>query len=378
MITKSREDLEDAVSFDSLDSEETKFFEGRQLELVTSVVDYNLGTIADLVEKRTINLSPQYQRRLRWGPKKQSQLIESFLMNVPVPTVYLNEDQYGQFSVIDGKQRLHTIHRFLSNNLRLRDLKVFSDINGKKFEDLPHDLRAVITTRPTIRAVIVLRQSSSNIKFEVFWRLNTGGVNLNAQEIRNSAFAGPFNDLIMELAESELFHRLLLIKKRSTSAIFQEMRDAELALRFLTFRGQWQDFSGGIQGHLDAYIEENQKPTDRFLHDARSDFESTLHNVNELFGDSSFRRWQPDRSIWRDQTLAALIDSQMIGTHGLASVKWRTSRAKLLREWRSMFSDGEFRESIDAATNTPALMKRRIRSVKQLIKRHVVTAASWS
>jgi uncharacterized protein with ParB-like and HNH nuclease domain len=169
---------------------------------VTSVVDYNLSTLADLIEEHTIDLEPTYQRRFRWEPPKQSLLIESFLMNVPVPPVFLNEDEYGKYSIIDGKQRLSVIKAFLSDALTLTGLKIFSDINGLRFSDLPAQLRSVLRTRPTIRAIIILRQSDRDIKYEVFQRLNTGGAPLNAQEIRNNSLHGSLNNLIMRLSEA--------------------------------------------------------------------------------------------------------------------------------------------------------------------------------
>nr|WP_274382582.1 DUF262 domain-containing protein [Methylorubrum extorquens] len=173
-----------------------------------------------MIRDETIDLDPTFQRRLRWDVARQSKLIESFLMNVPVPPVFLNEDEYGKYSVIDGKQRLSTIFSFLSNGLVLEKLKVFSDINGNRFSDLPARLRNIIRTRPTVRATIILRQSDSDVKYEVFQRLNTGGARLNPQEIRNNAFHGGLNKLIMQLSESKEFHKALNVKNKYKSAIY--------------------------------------------------------------------------------------------------------------------------------------------------------------
>ena len=123
-------------------------------------------------------------------------------MNVLVPPIFLNEDEYGKYSIIDGKQRLSVVRAFLSDALTLSDLKMFPDINNMRFSDLPPTLRNVLRTRPTIRAIIILRQSDRDLKYEVFQRLNTGGAPLNAQEIRNNTFYGPLNDLVMGLSES--------------------------------------------------------------------------------------------------------------------------------------------------------------------------------
>ncbi|TPX00693.1 DUF262 domain-containing protein, partial [Schumannella luteola] len=178
-------------------------------ELLTSVLDYNLNTLADLVSNEQIDLSPRYQRRDRWKADRQSRLIESFFMNVPIPPIFLNEDDYGKYSVIDGKQRLTAVHSFMRGRLRLRGLKVYTELNDKTYDDLEPSLKAIISTRANLRATIILRQSDKNVKFEVFRRLNTGGVTLNPQEIRNSTWPGPLNDLMLDLSEDERFRRLL-------------------------------------------------------------------------------------------------------------------------------------------------------------------------
>jgi Protein of unknown function DUF262 len=151
--TNYTNDIEDADQLDADEVEPFEFWANKQKDLVTSTVDYNLSTLVDLIGDDSINLNPSHQRRLRWSSLKQSRLIESFLMNVPIPPIFLNEDEYGHYSVIDGKQRLAAITSFLSNNLVLEGLEIFSDINGIKFNDLPNRLRTIIRTRPTLRAI---------------------------------------------------------------------------------------------------------------------------------------------------------------------------------------------------------------------------------
>ena len=207
----------------------------RQRNLVTQFVDYNLRALSELLEEKTIDLHPEYQRRYRWSDERQSKLIESFIMNVPVPPIFLNEDEFGKYSVIDGKQRLNSIQRFLTSELELVGLDVFRDFNGKTFSDLPLIYQNYIKTRAVLRAIIILSESDTDIKYKVFLRLNTGGVSLNAQEIRNSAYPGDLNDLIMKLSENSTFHKLLGVDDINESKIHQEMKDVEYVLRFFTF-----------------------------------------------------------------------------------------------------------------------------------------------
>lgn len=357
------EQLEEDGTADPVD-----FWEKKQRELLTSVVDYNLGTLAELIEQKRIDLSPRYQRRFRWDAKRQSKLIESFLMNVPVPPIFLNEDQYGQYSVIDGKQRLMAIYELFRGRLRLKNLEVFSDINDKSYDELPPPLQTVMRVRPTLRAIIILRQSDPDIKFEVFQRLNTGGVKLNAQEIRNSTFPGPLNDLILDLSESKRFHDLLGISHKSKSGIYREMRDAEFVLRFFTFRKDWSEFNGRMRRQLDRFMSDHQRPGEAFLVQAKDDFTTALDAVSAAFGEHAFRRWQPEKNSWRKQVLASLFDAEMFACFGLSAERLAPLQDKVIRELQKLFSDTRFREAIDAATNTPELFRRRIEMMQSMIR----------
>lgn len=171
-------------------------FESAQDRLVLQSSDLSLETLAAMVDSSAIDIRPHYQRRDRWSPEKQSALIESFLLNIPVPPLYLAEDDFGTYSVIDGKQRLTAVRSFMRDEVALVDLETFSQLDGAKFSDLPRELANALQIRPYLRVVTLLKQSDPDLKYEVFQRLNTGGEKLNAQEIRNVAFHGSLNDLI--------------------------------------------------------------------------------------------------------------------------------------------------------------------------------------
>jgi len=288
-------------------------------------------------------------------------------MNVPVPPIFLNEDEFGKYSVIDGKQRLHAIHRFMRGHLRLRGLDVFAELNDHTFEDLPRDFQNVMRTRPTLRAVIILRQSGTEIKFEVFQRLNTGGVHLNPQEIRNSTYTGPLNDLILDLSTHPAFHRLLGIKNKERSAIYQEMRDAEFVLRFFTFRDCWAEFSGGMKKQMDRFMESNRRID---LHECqllKDDFLRTLEVVSACFGEHAFKRWVPGKNQWRQQVLAALFDAEMFACRGLRPGDCAPRQAKIIERMKTLFEDQEFHKSITLATNTPSYFRARIDEVRKVL-----------
>jgi hypothetical protein len=360
-------DIEEAEGLDDAQDDLEPLWEKRRRELLTSVLDYNLNTLSDLVTSEQIDLSPRYQRRDRWKSDRQSRLIESFFMNVPIPPIFLNEDDYGKYSVIDGKQRLTAIHEFMRGRLRLKGLKVFSELNDKTIDDLGPNLRAVIGTRANLRATIILRQSDKDVKFEVFRRLNTGGVSLNPQEIRNSTWPGPLNEVLLDLSEHPTFRRLLGITKPTTSMLFKEMRDVELVLRFFAFRKDWATFTGGMAKRLDQFMADNQRASKTELDLMRDSFIRTLDTVEAGFGKNAFRRFNPETSTWRKPVLAALFDAQMFASMELNPHDVSPYRRDIEAEYQRLFADQGFRQAIDAATNTPVRFRRRIEIMRNLL-----------
>lgn len=229
-------------------------FNRAQDRLVLQASDLSLETIASMVEQQAIDTTPQYQRRERWTHKGQSKLIESFLLNIPIPPVYLAEDDFGTYSVIDGKQRLTTIHKFMRNELKLVDLETFEELENVYFKDLPRDLRNALNIRPYLRVVTLLKQSDPEIKYEVFTRLNTGGEPLDPQEIRNALYRGNFNDLLFGLS-TEAFLRQQLRIKTLREPTYLSMADVEFVLRFFTIRESWKNFEGDYRRSMDSFMD---------------------------------------------------------------------------------------------------------------------------
>jgi hypothetical protein len=344
-------------------------YESAQARLVTQAVDFNLVSLKDLVAKGTIDVSPRYQRRLRWLDARKSRLIESFLMNVPVPPVFLAEEEYGRYSVIDGQQRLRTIHEFLEDKFALSGLEVFVSLNGCKFSNLPSDLRNALELRPYLRAIIVLKQSDPNIKFEVFQRLNTGGVNLNSQELRNSMFRGRLNDLILELSENERFRRMLGVKDPGTSAIVQHMRDCELVLRFLALRERWQEYSGHMRRTLNGFMEAATDVPDERLEQLRQEFHTALERVHAIFGEVAFRRWYPRGGRWGRVAVAAIYDAQMVACHELTEATFHQV-AQRPEEAINRFQalDEDFEKAVVGGTNDRRKLYHRVEAVLLLLQ----------
>ncbi|EFC83290.1 protein of unknown function DUF262 [Parafrankia sp. EUN1f] len=287
-------------------------------------------------------------------------LIESFLMNIPVPPVYLSEDDFGKYSVIDGKQRITAIHEYMRGRFSLTMLERFPELNGYKFSQLPPQLSNALLVRPYIRAVTLLRQSDWQTKYEVFHRLNSGGEPLNAQEIRNVLYRGPLNDLLVKLSDAPFLRRQLKIRDARAPA-YRAMADVEYVLRFLTLKDSWQKFSGDFRESMDNFMARHQNIDNHELSGLEGDFNRTLQACEEIWGFDAFKR--PDKDGWRDQTLAGMYDSQMVAVSLFTEREIRlltAAKDDVVAATRELFSDENFEAAVRVATNTPARVKYRI------------------
>ena len=355
----------------SLASRIDERFEKSQNDLVLQSSDFSLQGLREMVESQTIDLSPKYQRRERWDIIRQSELIESFLLNIPVPPVYLSEEEYGVYSIIDGKQRITAVSDFLSNSFALKGLESFPQINGSRFRDLPNSLQNALRIRPYVRVITLLKQSESELKYEVFLRLNRGGIKLNNQEIRNVAFRGSLNDAIYDASENDFLRRALNITGPKSKS-YQQMQDAELVLRFLTLRENWKTFSGSFSRSMDQFMLRHSNIEKSMAVNLTGNFVSTISHVESIWGDRAFQRW--DGSQWRQQTLAGLYDAQMIACDQLNTKslhQLRQNSNQVIAATQKLFDDPAFEEAVRLGTNTPSRMIYRVQSTLDSLKRLV-------
>ncbi|WP_197083561.1 MULTISPECIES: DUF262 domain-containing protein [Burkholderia] len=343
-----------------------------QDSLVIQAADMSLETIAAMVDAGAIDVQPEYQRRERWSLAAQSALIESFLLNIPVPPVYLAEEDFGTYSVIDGKQRLTAIKRFMRQEFSLFKPARFDELSGLQLAELPIDLRNALTIRPYVRVVTLLKQSDPQLKYEVFTRLNTGGVPLQPQEVRNAMYRGKLNDLLIQLSDQPFLRKQLKIKTKKEDA-YLSMSDVEYVLRFFTMLNEWQSFSGDYRRSMDRYMDINRNPTLARLKKLQSLYVTSLERCQSLWGDHAFRRFDVASNVYRDQFLSALYDAQMIAVSELSDAKFKkliSKRQKVIGATRSLFGVSEFEDSIRVSTNTPTRVKMRVEMMVEMLAEH--------
>jgi len=250
--------------------------------------DSTIRVLFEQWQEGDLILDPEFQRRYVWDNKKASLLIESVLLEVPIPIIYLAEEADGKLTVIDGQQRLQSLFRFLNNEFKLTGLSVLSHLNGKYFKDLDKNLQRQIKNS-TLRVIEIQKESHPDVKFEIFERLNVGAVKLSDQELRNCIYRGKYNDLIKELAEDKDFLSLLGLKEPH-----KRMYDRELVLHFLAFYNQtYLKYKPPMKQFLNREMENNKNISEEKIKELRHMFKETVSMVKSVFGDKAFRRFIP-------------------------------------------------------------------------------------
>lgn len=340
---------------------ETRLYEDEHLEqeddpdesstgnrrLFTQPYDLVVTALMDQIRSKTLHLRPisnrpTFQRRYVWTNKLASKLIESILLNVPIPPCYLAQNDEYELDVIDGQQRIYSLYRFSNNEFKLSGLEVLKDLNGSAYYEIPKALARKIDTY-ALRCVIITNDSDAEIKFEVFERLNTSTMPLNAQELRNSISRGNLVDLLNHLVEYGPW--LEILNRRQPD---RRMRDEEMILRSFAFHIGGLDSYRTPQKHWlnDAAQNGRQYPADRIQHLA-SVWKDTVEKCLLVFRPQEcFRRLPIER---RAVVNRALMDLTM---HSLAEVP-NSSIKVAAKEFRlryiNVVQDPEFDDLITRA-----------------------------
>ena len=255
--------------------------------------------VNDMILDGEIDLSPDFQREFVWTDvQRRSRLIESLLLRIPLPVFYLAQDETGRYQVVDGVQRLTVLRDFIGNQFRLKNLEYLTDCNGKWFHDMNRpeedslDRVYVRRIQQTMLSFNVIDpQTPPMVKYDIFRRLNTGGKELNRQEIRN-CFENPrIRGYINQLSRTPEFLRAT---RHSVSPT--RMADRELILRFIAFflldtnsSGQ-TPYKNDMDAYLDSTIELLNHLPQTKLDQIKQAFLNAMENAYLLFGDKAFRK----------------------------------------------------------------------------------------
>jgi hypothetical protein len=283
-------------------------------KIFTSSSDPTIKDLFDRFKDGELSLQPDFQRQFVWDTTRSSRLVESVLLSVPLPIIYLAEEADGNESVIDGQQRLTSFFDFLDGRLKLKGLRVREELNGLKFADLSKEAQSIIKKTP-LRAITIKRESDKDLKFEIFERLNSGSVALNDQELRNCIYRGPYIRLLKELSEDPDFCTLL-----NLSGPDKRMRDVEMVLRFAAFyHATYLKFSPPMKSFMNSDMEEHQHLTTIAQDKLRLAFKKSCQLVFSLFGEHAFKRFyrgnaEDANGRWEQKKInSSLYDVLMFG-----------------------------------------------------------------
>lgn len=260
----------------------------------------NISNIMDRLEKEEFDLAPAFQRHGGlWNEEKQSRLIESLMLKIPLPAFYFDASKEDAWIVIDGLQRLTAFQNYLVGNQqedgskkksKFKGMQYLTDFNGKTFDELPRQYIRRIK-ESSIVAYTVTQGTPDEVVFNIFQRINTGGISLNDQEIRQALYSGKGTDLIKELAKRKEFQDATQFAVKS-----ERMLDREYALRFLSFTEL--DYKKEYKGNIDNFLIKGLKKANNFTEEditrVTDRFVRVMSACKDIFGKYAFRKYNKD------------------------------------------------------------------------------------
>lgn len=316
--------------------------------------DIHMQQLVTMVQTKQIKVSPAYQRKFRWDNKRCSQFIESILLGIPVPSLFMATDADSTWEVVDGVQRLSSIVKFvgdedlrrahgLNGPLVLSDLQKLTNFNGLGLPDFPLNIQTHFWTRPA-KVVTLNDKSDLIVRYDLFERLNTGGVALTPQEIRDCVFRGPFATQLETWTINKNFQkavRLTPLQQRDATA-------EECVLRFFAFLHRYKQFDHSVTKFLNEYMKNASEQFD-YLQGAAI-FEKTFKEIARVFPGGISR---PNR---RSTTPLNLFEGIAVGA-ALALQNVNRLHTAGLDKW---MQSKELRKYTTGATNDRSAVQGRI------------------
>lgn len=269
-------------------------------EVHTDQRDFTLSQLREDVDANDIVTDPDYQRKYVYDDKRASKLVESILIGIPIPTIYLCEEIDGRLSVIDGQQRIVSFVRFLKNEFALSDLIQLRDLNGQYYRDM--DKASQRTLKQKSLHAIVIKKDSQDLKYEIFSRLNLGAVKLKDQEVRNCIYRGSFNNMLKDIASKNKTLQCLFHDDNKRSAY------EERILRFFAMR-DFMNIQGTYKKVMNAYMEAHQNDDEASILKFTNQYNSLIDTIKTVLGEDAFFALSEKR---RKKFNGAIYDSIII------------------------------------------------------------------
>ena len=336
-------------------------------QLYTDKGDPEINSLYDDYKNGDLIIQPDFQRHFVWDAKKSSRLIESALLDIPLPVIYLSEEKDGKEYVIDGQQRLTAFFSFIDGkfpdgkDFKLTGLKVLTELNKKSFKDIDKKLQRKIR-KTKIRTITFRKESEADLKFEIFERLNTGAVSLNDQELRNCIYRGPYNKLLKELSGNTDFMYLLGLRKPD-----KRVKDVELVLRFAAFyHFTYLNYKPPMRKFLNSDMEKYQYISVSEAAELRKAFKNAVTIIKSLLDNHAFKRFykgdeKNPNGYWETKKFNASLYDILMYSFAKEDINKVYQNLDSIREAliHLMTNDQEFIDAIELSTSSVQAVTKR-------------------
>ena len=343
-----------------------KKMESSKLEHIsvhTRPMDISLEQLKNFVDANDIITDPDYQRKYVYDDKRASCLIESILIGIPIPVIYLAEEDEGVYSVIDGQQRITSFVRFLKNEFSLTGLKRLKNLNGLYFRQLDKVLQRRLSLKSL--STVCIERDSQNLKYEIFSRLNLGAVKLRDQEVRNCIYRGKYNDMLKEIANTNTYLPILF-HDANTRYSYEER-----ILRFFALRSM--ELKGTFKLMMNSYMEAHANDDDEALKKYKSQYNSLIELIKTVLGEDAFFSASDQRKKFN----GAVYDSIMI-PFSLFPKKDIIKHADEIRVaiQKLKSENKDYQDWVFAGTNASTRIRSRVNAVMDILNE--ITASNSS
>ena len=349
----------------------------RRAEIRSDGYPMSIGELINLYRDGELDIHPEFQRFYRWSDEQKSRLIESILLGIPIPSIFVSQRDDGVWDVIDGLQRLSTIFQLIgelkdeSGNaippLALKKTKYLPSLEGKKWDDDDPtqsigSANQLIIRRAKLDVKIILRESSESSKYELFQRVNTGGSQLSDQELRNAILVMVNPEAfrwIENLAKDENFQDCIAISDR----LMLERYDLELVTRFVVFRHLQESQLGAI-GEIGEFLTDSivEFAESQKFHKVKMDeekaFRTTFAALADSLGDRSFRKYDTEKKRHLGGFLISAYEPIALGIgYNWSHYTNRAEAKKIESKGEQLWANGEFLKrsgsGVRASTRVP-------------------------
>ena len=341
-------------------------------EIKSERMDMSFGEIINMYRDKEIIISPEYQRAFRWDQQRQSDFIESILLGIPFPSIFVATNPDGKWELIDGLQRVSTVLSFFNelkdengnsypkNGLKLVEGSMLKGLKDITIETLPLEYKLQIKRTPC-RVEIILKESEFKMRYELFKRLNTGGEGLSRQEIRNCIFRGldsRYSEFVSDLSQNDIFRDIVNISVANEEKMYYE----ELVLRYLTLKNKGTRYSqANIQDYMDEYLESQCKEFDDMKIQADKVLFSKIMELLESLKDENIFK------LGKRYFTTSMYDAIMLSLSDNSIELEELDIEELGKKIATLKENKEFNKYVGSASSNPTSITNKVKIAKKVL-----------